>query len=218
MRIVLLLSGGLDSATALYELKSEGHELVGLGVNYGQRHFKELHASEALAAHAGIRYRICDISNVRNFIGGSSQTSDEVAVPEGHYTEESMKLTVVPNRNMIFLSLAMGWAISLKFDAVAYAAHAGDHVIYPDCRVEFIEAMGKAAELCDWHQVKLLAPYSRISKSEIVKRGARLQVPYALTWSCYKGSENHCGKCGTCVERKEAFQLAGVPDPTEYAR
>jgi 7-cyano-7-deazaguanine synthase len=152
-------------------------------------------------------------------MGGSSQTDKSVPVPEGHYEEESMKQTVVPNRNMILLALAGAWAISTKSDAIAYAAHSGDHAIYPDCRPEFTEAMSDALRLCDWHEVKLMRPFlypTPMSKADIVKLGTSLGVPFELTWSCYKGGEKHCGKCGTCVERVEAFQLAGVEDPTEY--
>lgn len=127
-----------------------------------------------------------------------------------------MKLTVVPNRNMILLALAGAWAVSTKSEAIAYAAHAGDHAIYPDCRPEFAEAMQGALLLCDWHPVRIARPFLAMSKADLVKLGAELGVPFALTWSCYKGGDKHCGKCGTCVERREAFELAGVPDPTKY--
>jgi len=138
-------------------------------------------------------------------------------VPAGHYTNETMKLTVVPNRNMIMLSVAIGWAVSGKADAVAYAAHAGDHTIYPDCRPAFIEAIRQAAALCDWHRVELLTPFVGKTKRDIVRLGAELDVPFGQTWSCYVGGEVHCGRCGTCVERREAFKSAGVDDPTVYA-
>lgn len=215
MKIVLLLSGGLDSATALYELKAAGHEVIGLGIDYGQRHAKELDAARAIAARADVQFEIADLSLIQKFIAGSSQTSN-IPVPEGHYTENSMKLTVVPNRNMIMLSVATGWAVNMRAEAVAYAAHAGDHTIYPDCRPEFIKAMNIAMNLCDWHQVELLTPFENSSKAEIVTRATKLGVPLDLTWSCYKGTDLHCGKCGTCVERKEAFQLSGIEDPTVY--
>jgi 7-cyano-7-deazaguanine synthase len=216
MKVILLSSGGLDSTTALYHLRSEGHEVKCLGIHYGQRHCKELEAAQTIADRAGVEYRLVDLSNVQPLLAGCSQTSDNIAVPEGHYTEESMKQTVVPNRNMIMLSIAMGWAVSLKYDAVAFAAHAGDHTIYPDCRPEFIEKMQEAGQLCDWHQVDLISPFAEWSKTQIVKRGIELDVPMDLTWSCYKGGEIHCGKCGTCTERREAFKLAAVTDPTRY--
>lgn len=128
-----------------------------------------------------------------------------------------MKVTVVPNRNMIMLSVAAGWAISQGFDQVAFGAHSGDHAIYPDCREEFAEAVDRAMSLADWHRVRLVRPFVRMTKADIVKRGADLHVPFQSTWSCYKGAAQQCGRCGTCVERREAFYLAGVVDPTDYA-
>lgn len=215
MKIVLLLSGGLDSTTALYHLKAAGHSISGLAIDYGQRHSKELERARAIAELSNTPFEIADLSSMKKFLSGSSQTSD-IPVPEGHYTEASMKLTVVPNRNMIMLSLATGWAVNIRADAVAYAAHSGDHTIYPDCRPEFISAMNHAMKLCDWHSVELITPFVGWTKSEIVTRATELQVPLEMTWSCYKGNDLHCGKCGTCVERKEAFSLANVKDPTQY--
>lgn len=211
MKSVLLLSGGLDSTTLLYDLLSEGDEVLALSIFYGQKHKKEISAAKEIAKLAKIKHIIKDISGV---FGESALTSDTLAVPEGHYTDLSMKQTVVPNRNMIFLSIALSLAISEKFDRVAYAAHAGDHTIYPDCRPEFVEALGNVFPLADWFKVNLFAPYVNLSKKEICKRGLDLHAPLELTWSCYKGEETHCGKCGTCVERKEAF--LGTLDPTRY--
>lgn len=216
MKAVLTYSGGLDSTVLLYQLRTGGAEVRCLGVDYGQRHRCELKAAESICRSLGVPYRLADLRSVRPLLAGSSQT-DDVTVPEGHYAEETMKLTVVPNRNMILLSLAIGWAVSLRFDAVAYAAHAGDHAIYPDCRPEFVEAVRRVAELCDWHRVRLEAPFVGMTKTDIVRLGAGLGVPFERTWSCYKGGERHCGRCGTCTERREAFEKAGVPDPTEYA-
>jgi 7-cyano-7-deazaguanine synthase len=215
MKTVLLFSGGLDSTTALYWLKDRGDEIQCLSINYGQRHKKELMAARQIAQRLDVPFHILDLSAARFLLSGNSQTSD-IEVPEGHYTEESMKLTVVPNRNMIMLSMAIGWAVSLKFDTVTYAAHSGDHAIYPDCRKEFVEAMQRAAQLCDWHRLEVSAPFVDLSKQDIVRLGTDLRVPFELTWSCYKGEDLHCGKCGTCVERKEAFELAGHMDPTRY--
>lgn len=220
MKIILTLSGGMDSAVLLWLLKNQGHEVRCLSVDYGQRHRKELRSAVELARLAGVEHKVVDLSAVRELMAGSSQTSD-LPVPEGHYAEESMKQTVVPNRNMLLLALAGAWAVSTKSDAIAYAAHTGDHAIYPDCRPEFTEAMEKAFQLCDWHPVKLIRPFLQpkpMTKADITKLGQGLGVPFGLTWSCYKGEEVHCGKCGTCVERIEAFQLAGVPDPTEYKK
>lgn len=216
-RAVLIYSGGLDSTVLLHYLtKHENREVLALSVDYGQRHRKELLFAAANCRKLGISYWPVDLSALNPILRGSSQTSSEISVPEGHYAEESMKLTVVPNRNMLMLSAATALAISQKATKVCYAAHAGDHTIYPDCRPEFVEALGKAILLADWSQIQLEAPFVDSPKARIVQIGDSLGVDFKLTWSCYKGGEKHCGKCGTCVERKEAFVLAGVPDPTEY--
>lgn len=217
MRVVLVYSGGLDSTVLLYHLRGEGHEVRCLSVDYGQRHRRELAAAAALCGALGVEHRIADLASLRPLLAGSALTSD-VDVPDGHYAADTMKITVVPNRNMILLSVAIGWAVSLRYEAVAYAAHAGDHTIYPDCRPEFGDAMDRAASLCDWRPVRLLRPFVDRTKGEIVRLGAELGVPFGQTWSCYRGGEYHCGACGTCVERREAFANAGVSDPTVYAR
>lgn len=215
MRIVLIHSGGLDSTVLLYKLRADGHEVRCLGVDYGQRHRRELDAGQAICHDLGVEYRLADLKGLRPLLAGSALT-DDVPVPDGHYTDDTMKSTIVPNRNMIMLSAAIGWAVSLKYDAVAYAAHAGDHTIYPDCRPSFVEAVRNAARLCDWRPIELLTPFVAQTKADIVRIGAGLGVPFERTWSCYKGGQVHCGTCGTCVERREAFQKAGVADPTVY--
>lgn len=216
MKTILIYSGGLDSTVLLYHLRDAGHQLRGLGIDYGQRHRRELQAAQAICASLDIEYRVADLSGIRPLLAGSALT-DDIEVPHGHYASDNMKLTVVPNRNMFMLSAAIAWAVSLKYDRVAYAAHAGDHTIYPDCRPEFVEAMDRAAQLCDWHPVHIDRPFIGMTKADIVRRGAELGVPFDQTWSCYQGQQQHCGQCGTCVERQEAFDLAGVPDPTQYA-
>ena len=217
MKVVAIFSGGMDSTAMLYALKDAGHEVKAIGFDYGQRHRVELEHAEKIAAKAGVDYHTIDLSVVGAMIAGqSSQVNLAVEVPDGHYTEESMKATVVPNRNMIMLSVAVGHAISVEFEAVAYGAHADDHTIYPDCRQEFVDAMKTVIALCDWNKIELLTPFIDKSKSEIAEIGAGLAVPFEDTWSCYKGGDKHCGTCGTCVERKEAFELAKIPDPTAY--
>ncbi len=216
-KAVVLLSGGLDSSALLYATAKAGHEVFALSVHYGQRHERELHAAAAIAERAGVSHRVVDLSLLKPILAGSSQTSDDVDVPEGHYADETMKLTVVPNRNMILISIAVAYAVSLKAPYVAYAAHAGDHAIYPDCRPEFITRIARAIEVCDYEPPILVAPYKHISKSQIVTEGTANGVPFELTWSCYKGDVVHCGKCGTCVERREAFSLARIADPTVYS-
>ena len=217
-KVILIYSGGLDSTVLLYQLLAAGDYVKCLSVDYGQRHRKELDAARCFAGRLGIEHRVAGLSGLRPLLAGNSLTTDELLVPEGHYTDESMKLTIVPNRNMVMLAVAAAWAISTKADAVAYAAQAGGHTIYPDCREAFIDAMRQAFHLADWHEVGLMAPFSHYTKKEIVLIGQHLSVPFGETWSCYKGGAFHCGKCGTCVKRREAFDQAQVPDPTEYER
>ncbi len=218
-KAVAIVSGGMDSVTLAYLLKHEGHELYLLSVLYGQRHKKELDFAALCAKRLGAEHRIVDLSSLRVLLGGSALT-DDIAVPEGHYAAPNMALTVVPNRNAIMLSVAYGWAVALGAELVATGVHAGDHPIYPDCRPEFIEAFGAMEKLAtvgyahpDLH---IVAPFVNGGKHDIAKLGYDLGVPYEDTWSCYQGGELHCGRCGTDMERKEAFRLAGVPDPTIY--
>lgn len=217
MQTIAIFSGGLDSTVLLHQLLAAGDQVLALSVDYGQRHRCELIHAEQIAAQLGVRWQLADLSAIRPLLAGSSQTSDDVPVPHGHYAAENMKQTVVPNRNMIMLAVAAGWAISEKADRVAYGAHAGDHTIYPDCRPEFADAMRNAIGLADWHRIDLYCPFIEVNKADIVRLGAKLQVDFAATWSCYAGGDQHCGLCGTCVERKEAFEKAGVSDPTQYA-
>ncbi len=217
-KTVVVMSGGMDSTTLLYEMKARGREVIPLGIDYGQRHGKELLAARRICDKLGLTYQIADLRALKPFLGGSSQTDEAVPVPEGHYAEESMKKTVVPNRNMILLAVAIARAISAGADEVAYGAHAGDHAIYPDCRPDFVYAMQDAARHCDWKDVQITAPFIHLSKADVAKRGFMLGVPFAETWSCYQGRADHCGKCGTCTERIEAFQLGGLIDPTIYEK
>lgn len=215
MKTILIYSGGLDSTTLLHHLINRGDEVKCLSVNYGQKHIKEIDSAKYFCKKLNVIHEIVDLSGITRLISSSSLTSN-MEVPEGHYEEESMKATVVPNRNMILLSIAVGWAINEKFDCVAYAAHNGDHAIYPDCRNEFVEHVSKAAELADWHPIKIIRPFIEISKTGIAELAKKLKVEIDKTWSCYKGLEFHCGKCGTCVERIEALKLASVSDTTIY--
>ncbi|NBB80822.1 MAG: 7-cyano-7-deazaguanine synthase QueC [Verrucomicrobia bacterium] len=217
MKSVIIYSGGLDSTVLLYHCLDAGHDLHALSIDYGQRHRCELTAASSICDALGVPHATADLSAIQPLLAGSSLTSPEIEVAEGHYTEETMKSTVVPNRNMIFLALATGHALSIGAQQVAYAAHSGDHAIYPDCRNEFADAMAAAMALADWNTVELSRPFVDWTKADIVCRGHELGVPFAQTWSCYKGGESHCGRCGTCIERREAFDLAGVEDPTLYA-
>lgn len=221
-KIVLIFSGGLDSTVLFQHLRVSGHEVWPLTFNYGQRHKREIAAAEAICAKMGEfmtqRHKVVDISHLGGqLLSGSSQTTTGIPVPHGHYADESMKVTVVPNRNLIMLSLAVGYAISINAKGVAYAAHAGDHAIYPDCRPEFINAAREVFRLVHYTPIDLLDPFAQWTKALIVEFGEKIFAPLGLTYSCYEGGELHCGRCGTCVERREAFKLAEVDDPTPYA-
>ena len=216
MKAVVLFSGGLDSTVLVQQLIHDQASVRLLSINYGQRHKKELSHSSRIATSMNLPHRILDLPDLAELLSGSSLTDSSVELPEGHYAEESMKSTVVPNRNMILLAMAAGYALSIDFDTVAYAAHAGDHTIYPDCRPVFADAMQNALQLADWKDLRLHRPFVNLTKAELVRIGAKLGAPLHLTWSCYAGEESHCGKCGTCVERKEAFEVAKTTDPTEY--
>ena len=216
MKAVVLFSGGLDSTVLVYHLIKEKVDLKLLSIDYGQRHQKEITSSTQIAEYLGLPHFVLSLPSLGQLLGGSALTDQKIILPKGHYAEDSMKTTVVPNRNMILLSLAAGHAISIKFDTVAYAAHAGDHTIYPDCRPEFADSMAHALTLADWNCINLLRPFVNWSKADLVKHGMQMGVPFEKTWSCYAGGKFHCGKCGTCVERKEAFELVGLSDPTQY--
>lgn len=218
MKSVLIYSGGLDSTVLLYHLLDKGADVLALSVDYGQRHrVQELRCAKHQCEALKVTHQSADLSPIAMLLGGNSLTDANIAVAHGHYSEDNMKTTVVPNRNMILLAIAGGWAIAQKADNIAYAAHGGDHTVYPDCRPEFADAMNRALGLADWHHIELYRPFVQMDKTQIVRHGAQLKVDFANTWSCYEGGEHHCGRCGTCVERREAFHLAGVEDPTTYA-
>lgn len=219
MKTLLICSGGLDSVTLAYKIAKE-HKLMGLlSFNYGQRHSKELYYARLCADDLGAAHYVLDISPIGALLSGSALTSDDVPVPDGHYAEDTMKITVVPNRNAIMLSIAYGIACSKGLEAVAAAFHGGDHFIYPDCRPEFAASFGVMQDLAldGVGKIALYTPFITQSKADIVRAGNDIGVPFVKSWSCYKGGEIHCGRCGTCVERQEAFALAGVEDPTQYA-
>lgn len=216
MSDLVLLSGGLDSSTLLADCVHQGTASVALSVDYGQRHIREMSAAFDIAAHYGIQHEILDLRGWGRLLTGSALTDRAVDVPHGHYADESMKATIVPNRNATLLMAACGIAISFGCDRVVTAVHAGDHPIYPDCRPDFIIAANAAVQLATDRAVSIGAPFVQWTKTDIARHADELGVPIQLTWSCYEGGAEHCGQCGTCVERIEALHDAGVTDPTPY--
>lgn len=212
MKILVILSGGMDSTTMLYKYLAEGHEVEAISFDYQQRHRREIALAVETTSKLNIKHGIVDISFL-GIISKSALTDPGHDVPEGHYADENMKQTVVPNRNMIFMSIAAAYALNNKFDAIAIGVHAGDHAIYPDCRSDFIKIMANAFLHCDWEKLELLAPFQDMDKGDIVSLGVSLGVDYSLTQTCYKGMDKPCGKCGSCTEREEAFKKAETDDP-----
>lgn len=216
MKVVVLCSGGMDSVAALYWAAREHDVSAVASFDYGSKHnHRELPFAAEHAAKLGVRHEVIALDFVgRLFASDLLKSGGEV--PEGHYAAENMKQTVVPFRNAIMLSIACGFAESAGAEGLVIAAHTGDHTIYPDCREDFMQAMADAMRLGTYAGVQLLRPFIAMDKAQIAREGVRLGVDFARTWSCYKGGAIHCGKCGTCVERREAFALAGIADPTEY--
>ena len=214
-KAVVIFSGGMDSFTVLNMAVKQGFEIYALSFNYGQRHKKELDYASRACAGLGVNHKIIDISAINELIGGSSLTSD-IAVAEGHYQEESMKTTVVPNRNMILLSMAVGYAVSLGATKVFYGAHSGDHAIYPDCRPEFVNKMNDVCAIANYEAVEIVTPFLHDSKDAILAAGLAMGLDYGQTWTCYNGREKACGKCGACQERLEAFANNQAVDPLTY--
>lgn len=219
-KVIVVYSGGMDSYTLLMGALASAGDLVdvhAISFNYGQRHVKELEYACEVCQKLGISHTVVEMKNIgRQLLSGSSQTDDSIPVPEGHYEDENMKLTVVPNRNMIMLSLAVGYAVSIGADTVLFGVHSGDHAIYPDCRPEFVSAMNTVAGLANYEGVLIHAPFLDMTKGDIAKEGKRLMLDYGNSWTCYKGDDKACGKCGACQERLEAMQFAGIIDPLEY--
>ncbi len=219
--IVVILSGGIDSTTLLWYLQAQGYILKeALTFNYGQRHSKELVSAKSVVKQfndsfeQNLIHRIIDISTIKDLISAGSLTGDK-SVPKDFYDKESQKTTIVPNRNAIMLSIAVGRAVTINARYVAYAAHASDYSVYPDCRPEFIDKFDEAMYLGNlWTPVNILAPFKTMSKTQVVTEGLKLNIPYELTWSCYEGKESPCLECGTCLERTEAFLENQKSDPS----
>ena len=213
---LVILSGGLDSSTILAKVidENDGEGVNAIHFYYGQRHQREKQAAKKIAEFYKIPLHHLDLSNIFSSLKGNALTDiDEVEIPEGHYTDPSMRLTVVPFRNLMFLSSGAAFAASVGASTLHIGVHAGDHAIYPDCRPEFIHAARKVLKLGHYDAISLKTPFLNDTKAGIVKSGIRLGVPYELTWTCYQGESLPCGKCGACAERSEAFSENGVRDP-----
>ena len=211
---VLILSGGMDSTTMLYEYKER--IAIAVSFDYGSKHnAKELQCASYHCERLGINHMIIPLAFMQKYFKSSLLIGGE-EIPEGSYDDENMKSTVVPFRNGIMLAIAAGIAESNGLKHVMMANHGGDHAIYPDCRPQFVDSMSQAISAGTYEHLNVLAPYTNITKTDIALRGKQLGIDYGHTWSCYKGGEKHCGKCGTCVERKEALRGAGIEDMTEY--
>ena len=217
IKVIVLVSGGMDSVAALYEANHQYDVVGAVSFDYGSKHnHKEIPFGAMHSQMLGVPHRTIRLAFVDQLFKSDLLQSGG-AIPDGHYEEQSMKQTVVPFRNGIMLSIAGGYAESIEANGLVIAAHSGDHAIYPDCREDFMKSMGDAIRLGTYAAVEILRPFIHNSKAEIAQRGHELGVDFSKTWSCYKGGDVHCGTCGTCVERREAFQLAGLPDPTAYA-
>ena len=211
---ILILSGGMDSTTLLYDYQER--IAMAISFDYGSNHnAREIPFAQLHCERLGIRHITIPLDFMATYFR-SSLLEGADAIPEGNYDDENMKSTVVPFRNGIMLAIATGMAESNGLQYVMMANHGGDHTIYPDCRPDFVEAFDAAAHAGTFNGVRLLSPYCNMTKGEIAKKGKELGIDSAETWSCYKGGERHCGRCGTCVERKEALAEAGIADPTEY--
>ena len=216
MKVCVLLSGGMDSVAAFYEVLALHDVVACLTFDYGAKHnAREISFAKLHADRNGVLHQVIPLDFI-NRLFKSDLLNSGGTIPDGHYGEESMKQTVVPFRNGIMLAIAAGYAESVGAEGLVIAAHSGDHAIYPDCREPFMQAMATAMGEGTYAKIQLLRPFIDIDKTGIARRGTELGIDFSETWSCYKGGESHCGVCGTCVERREAFILAGLPDPTVY--
>jgi len=216
-KVVVVYSGGMDSYTVLHNAIASGADVHALSFNYGQKHDKELVIAAQVCLELNISHKVVDITAINSLMAGSSLTIDsEDDIPEGDYENANMKSTVVPNRNMVLISMAIAYAVSLEADKVYYGAHAGDHDIYPDCRPEFVEAMNAVSLIANYQAVEIIAPFLKSSKADILAAGIKMGLDYSKTWTCYNGREKACGKCGSCLERLESFTKHGLTDPISY--
>ncbi len=219
-KCVAIVSGGLDSVTMLFWLLDQvdpRYDPYVINFNYGQRHVKENEYAREICEDMKVSFKSVNVSAIKDLMYTGALMNDGVDVPEEHYEHESQKLTVVANRNAIFINLAVAYAVTVGANKVFYAAHFNDRSIYPDCRWEFVESQNMTAKLAnDKPELEVIAPFVHNTKAEIVAIGTKLGINYGKTWSCYKGKDKPCGACGTCRERIEAFEKNGLVDPVEY--
>ena len=215
---VVIYSGGMDSYTVLHRALREGHDVHALSFHNGQRHARELDVARQVCSDLGVSHRIVDIRAIHQLIGNSALTDSDRAMPKADYAEDNLADTVVPNRNMILLSLAIGHAVNIGAPICFYGAHGGDHVLYPDCRPAFVERMNDVAAIANFEAVRIEAPYLHSNKAQILADGIEMGLDYAQTWTCYLGEATACGECGSCRERLAAFASQGKTDPLPYAK
>lgn len=214
---VVIYSGGMDSYTVLHRALKEGLTVHALSFDYGQRHARELITAQNVCQQLKVPHQVVDIRAIHGLIDNSALTNDTFAMPEGDYAADNLRATVVPNRNMILLSLAIAKAVNIGAQRVDYGAHGGDHVLYPDCRPEFVQAMNHVSGIANFEPVTIHAPYLQSTKAEILRDGLAMGLDYRDTWTCYEGRELACGKCGSCRERLAAFAANQAIDPLAYA-
>ena len=209
--VLVVYSGGLDSYTLLNKAMKKFDRVEAITFNYGQKHNKEIEYAKSNCAELNIKHEVVNL-DLENILSGSALVGD-IDIPEGNYDKEKMKQTIVPNRNMIMISVAASLVIKNDTEYLWYAAHSGDHEIYPDCRPEFIDKMAAVLEICDYHKIKFEAPFQNLSKNEIVATGLSMGLDYSKTWTCYEGKEKPCGKCSACLERALSFEANNTEDP-----
>ncbi|GEN29229.1 7-cyano-7-deazaguanine synthase [Halovibrio variabilis] len=214
---VVIYSGGMDSFTLLHRALREGLSVHALSFDYGQRHARELDTARQVCTSLGLPHQVVDIRAIHSLIDNSALTNPDQAMPQGDYAADNLRATVVPNRNMILLSLAIAKAVNIGASRVDYGAHGGDHILYPDCRPAFVDAMNQVAGIANFEPVTLHAPYLHTSKADILREGLAMGLDYQHTWTCYEGRELACGVCGSCHERLAAFAANGVTDPLAYS-
>ena len=209
--VLVVYSGGLDSYTLLNKAMKKFDRVEAITFNYGQKHNKEIEYAKSNCSELNIKHEVVNL-DLENILAGSALVGD-IDIPEGNYDKEKMKQTIVPNRNMIMISVAASLVIKNDIEYLWYAAHSGDHEIYPDCRPEFIDKMAAVLEICDYHKIKFEAPFQNLSKNEIVATGLSMNLDYSKTWTCYEGKEKPCGKCSACLERALSFEANNTEDP-----